>query len=401
MRRKIIIAGTGCVLADYLYTGVKFDAPQFQKYLSNRAGDGGLSPGKLVFIEELETFSDLAYPEICKEITEDRHPAAFNIGGPGIVSLINTSQLLDKEKFEVLFYGGVGHDQTADLLCELLRKTHINIDHLLKVSKRSTPFTDVFSDSSYDNNQGERTFVNNIGAAWDYTSDFLNDGFFDADIVCFGGTALVPQIHDNLTALLKKAKQNKCITVVNTVFDFRSEKKSPGQPWQLVDSHKNYPLIDLLIMDCEESLKISGQLSIEKAAEYFIRQNIGAVIITNGSKELCAFSNGSLFEKTELLKLPVSRKVSEDLFRKPASKGDTTGCGDNFAGGVVASLAMQLATCEIGKFSLTEAIAWGVASGGFTCFYIGGTYFEKSEGEKLGIVQEFRNEYINNQISIL
>ena len=395
---KIIVAGIGCALADYLYTGVRFNSPLFLKYLSRQTGDGGLTPGKLVFTEELERFSGIPYAEIFKEITGGETHDAFNIGGPGLVSMINTSQLLNKKDFEVRFYGGTGNDDTAVLIDEMVRKTPLNIDHYCKISEKRTPFTDVLSDVTYDNHQGERTFINNIGAAWDYHPDLLGDDFFDTDIVCFGGTALVPQIHDNLTRLLTKAKQKGCLTVVNTVFDFRNEKNNPDKPWALLDTPESYRLIDILIMDCEESLKISGKQSIREAAEYFISQNIAALIITNGAKELYAFSNGDLFEKTELVALPVSKKVSEDIGRNPALKGDTTGCGDNFAGGVIASLAMQLKSTEAGKYNLNEAIAWGVASGGFACFYLGGTYIEKTEGEKLKIVQEFKNEYLK-QIS--
>ena len=100
MSRKIIVAGAGCALADYLYTGVRFNAPHFQKYASHKTGDGGLTPGKLVFTEELEKFSGIPYYEICYEITGGQLPDAVNIGGPGLVSLINASQLLNKEKFE-------------------------------------------------------------------------------------------------------------------------------------------------------------------------------------------------------------------------------------------------------------------------------------------------------------
>jgi sugar/nucleoside kinase (ribokinase family) len=400
MSKKIIIAGTGCALADYLYTGVKFNTPQFLKYRSHQTGDGGLAPGSLVFTEELEQFSGTPYAEIFREITGDIEPEAFNIGGPGLVSLINTAQLLNKEDFDVHFYGGSGDDDTATLIDHMVRKTPLNIDHYLKISDKKTPFTDVLSDITYDNHQGERTFINNIGAAWDYTPDLLGDDFFSADIVCFGGTALVPQIHDNLTALLRRAKQNGCLTVVNTVFDFRNEKKNPGQPWPLVETPEDYRLIDLLIMDCEESLKISGQKSIDQAARFFVSQHIGAFIITNGSRELYACSNGDLFEKTELFKMPVSQKVALDIARNPESKGDTTGCGDNFVGGLVASLAWQLKAKSDSKFKLEEAISWGVASGGFACFYLGGTFLEKEVGEKFKIVQEFGNDY-KNQISRL
>jgi hypothetical protein len=94
MSSKIIVAGTGCALADYLYTGVRCSAPTFRKYLSQKPGDGGLTPGKLVFMEELEKCAGIPYSEICKEITDGKSPDAFNIGGPGLVSLINTSQIL-------------------------------------------------------------------------------------------------------------------------------------------------------------------------------------------------------------------------------------------------------------------------------------------------------------------
>ena len=400
MSRKICIAGTGCALADYLYTGVKFDTPQFLKYVSRQTGDGGLAPGRLVFTEELEKFSGTPYAEIFREITGDQKPEAFNIGGPGLVSLINTAQLLNKEDFEVHFFGGTGDDDTAVLIDQLVRKTPLNIDHYRKISGKNTPFTDVLSDVTYDNHQGERAFINNIGAAWDYSPDFLNEDFFSADMVCFGGTALVPQIHDNLTALLRRAKQNGCLTVVNTVFDFRNEKKNPGQPWPLVETPEDYWLIDLLIMDCEESLKISGQKSIDEVAGYFISREIGAFIITNGAKELCAYSNGNLFENLDLINLPVSQKVTQEIARNPASKRDTTGCGDNFAGGTIASLARQLKAKTVGKMKLEEAIYWGVASGGFACFYVGGTFLEMEEGEKFKIVQEIKNEYVH-QISSL
>ncbi len=48
---KIIISGAGCAIADLIYNRVSFASPGFQKYISKQNGDGGLSPGKLVFTE--------------------------------------------------------------------------------------------------------------------------------------------------------------------------------------------------------------------------------------------------------------------------------------------------------------------------------------------------------------
>jgi sugar/nucleoside kinase (ribokinase family) len=392
--KKIVISGTGCALADFLYNRVSFESSSFRKYLSLQPGDGGLCPGKLVFTEELENFAGKSYREILADLIGKRKPDALNVGGPSLVSLIHASQMLDKKDFEVRFYGMAAEDETASEIFNLVKKTPLDAGNYTTTNKGATPFTDVFSDPSYDNGHGERTFVNNIGAAWYFTPDLLPAGFFHSDIVCFGGTALVPNIHDNLSDLLQEAKKNNCITLVNTVFDFRNEKNNPGKPWPLGKGKESLKLIDILIMDREESLKISGQDCIENAAAYFSSAEVPSFIITNGANTIFARARKGLFRETQLLTLPVSEKVGTDLKANPDIKGDTTGCGDNFAGGIIASLAWQMNNSEKGDFNFNEALSWGVASGGFSCFTIGGTYIEKDPGEKFKLVEPVQKAYL-------
>lgn len=398
---KIIISGIGCALADLIYNRVSFASPGFRKYISQQPGDGGLSPGKLVFTEELEKFSGKQYPEILAEIVGNRPPDKMNVGGPSLVSLIHAAQMLGKEDFEVKVYAMGGNDEHTDQIFRMLRKTPLEISNYKRSEHKPTPTTDVFSDPDFDNGHGERTFVNNIGAAWDITPEQIGDEFFDAQIQCFGGTALVPHLHDNLTNLLKRSKQTVCVTVVNTVFDFRNQKSNPGKPWPLVDSMDDYGLIDVLIMDCEEAMKISGTTDIDDAALFFASTPVSSFIITNGANELYAMSNGVLFEKTGLLKFPVSKMIAAEIKSNPALRGDTTGCGDNFAGGVIASLAMQVKHSVKGNFCFTDAISWGISSGGFCCFTIGGTYLEPFQGEKRqriqAIQEDYKKQYINRQ----
>jgi sugar/nucleoside kinase (ribokinase family) len=390
--KKIIISGAGCALADFLYNGVSFDAPSFKRFLSKSPGDGGLNPGKLVFTEELERYSGLPYSVILEEVTGNRKPDAFNVGGPSLVSLIHASQMLQEDEYEIRFFGMAGNDETSQKIFEIIEKTPLCIHNYLTTGNKATPFTDVFSDPGFADGHGERTFVNNIGAAWEYLPEF--DDFFRSDIVCFGGTALVPALHENLTTLLLKAKRNKCITLVNTVFDFINERKDPVKAWLLGNNRESFPLIDILIMDHDEALRISGQDNIEKTASWFISANVSSFIITNGANDLYFMSNGNFFKKIELTSLPVSKKVIDDMKSKPQMKGDTTGCGDNFAGGVLSSVAWQLKSKSVGQIDLTESISWGVASGGFNCFTIGGTFLEKFPGEKRGLVSEFQREYL-------
>jgi sugar/nucleoside kinase (ribokinase family) len=387
---KFIISGTGCALADYLYPGLSFNAPQFAAYLSRETGDGGLSPGKLVFTEELEKFAGKPYLDILKELTGGADPSTFNIGGPGLVSLIHAAQLLESQKYEVRFFGMTGTDDTATRIMDMVKQTPLQVANYRQGSSRATPFTDVFSDPNYDNGHGERTFVNNIGAAWDYSPDNLSEQFFESRIVCFGGTALVPQIHDNLTQLLRKAKKNHCITVVNTVYDFRNEKNNPGKPWPLVEEPRDYALIDVLIMDKEEALKISGKDTIRDAARYFEETGVSSFFITNGAESVTLYSDGEFFNWFPVQSFPVSQKVKECSNRT----GDTTGCGDNFAGGLIASLAEQLSQDKMQNPDLMEALAWAVASGGFACYYYGGTWFEQCAGQKRELVLPYRQDYL-------
>jgi len=253
-----------------------------------------------------------------------------------------------------------------------------------------TPSTIVLSDPSYDGGHGERIFINSIGAAWDYTPEDLDDDFFASDVVVFGGTALVPHIHDHLTGLLRKSKSKGCITIVNTVFDFRNEKANPSGKWPLGESDESYRNIDLLITDMEEALRLSGKTTLEEALRFFREAGTGAVIVTNGSKNIRMFSGGGLFRTVDDHEMPVSAAVSEEL--RKGHSGDTTGCGDNFAGGVIASVVSQLQE-GAETLDLTKAGIWGIVSGGYACFYMGGTYFEDAPAEKRNLLVPYIEQY--------
>jgi sugar/nucleoside kinase (ribokinase family) len=386
---RIIVSGTGCCLVDLLYNDISFCSDNILPFLSVSRGDGGLTPGHLVFREEFERFSRRPFEEVLNKITGGRAPDKINIGGPSIVTLINIAQLIDKDQCEVRFYGRGGNDDPGEYLMSALKKTPVVLKDFRLIEK-PTPSTVVLSDPLYADGHGERMFINSIAAAWEFGPDKLDDDFFNSDIVVFGGTALVPLIHDNLLALLKKAKENRCLTVVNTVFDFRHEKSDPAGKWPLGESDESYSYIDLLITDCEEALRLSGERNIGSALDFFRNKNVSSVVITNGSGNVTAWSDGKLFKVAETFELPVSKKVKEEL--QFMRRGDTTGCGDNFAGGVIASLVTQTGNGTENP-DLKEACINGVISGGFTCFYLGGTYFENQPGEKRKKMEQYYNAY--------
>ena len=381
------ISGAGCALVDYLYQPVSFTGDIFNRYASLRPGDGGLAPGKLVFKDEFEKFSGEDYLKVREQITQGKPPVTLNIGGPSIVSLIHAAQMLTGSPAEVYFYGSKGRDEGATFIDERLLRTPLKTGKY-KVVDQYTPFTDVLSDPDYDNGHGERIFINNIGAAWELYPDDLDNAFFESDIVVFGGTALTPPVHQSLLELLQSAKNKKAITVVNTVYDFLNEKANPTEAWPLGRSVETYDYIDILITDKEEALRLSNRHTVDEAMSFFQKTDVGAVIVTHGANPVNYFSRGGIFKHASGQK-SVSEKVRDTLTRHPERAGDTTGCGDNFAGGVIASVARQLISQSEQPVNMEEAINLGIVSGGYACFYHGGTFYEDYPGQKKELMEPY------------
>ena len=389
MSESIRVSGTGCCLVDHLYNNISFGSDAMAPYLSRRRGDGGLTPGQLVFREELEEFAGKDLEAIVASITGDRSPDKINIGGPSIVALIHAAQMTVAADCSFHFYGCRGNDDSGEFIYSSLDKTPV--DHKqYEFCERQTPLTIVLSDPMYNEGHGERMFVNAIGGAWEYGPENLDKDFFSSDIVVFGGTALVPRIHSGLTGILEAARTQGCISIVNTVFDFLSEKENPGQRWPLGSSDETYALINLLIMDLEEALCLSGKKDPQQAMDFFRERGTGAVVITGGADDILVYSVGNLFEPVETIRMPVSESILRQV--EKGTNGDTTGCGDNFAGGIIASLAEQMVNADA-KPDLKEACTWGVISGGYSCFYLGGTYLEKSSGEKRKRLEPYYEKY--------
>jgi sugar/nucleoside kinase (ribokinase family) len=391
---KIIVSGVGCCLVDILFNDIDFNGDTVRQYLSKNRGDGGLTPGKLVFQEEFEKYSGISLDKFIIKITDGRNCDKINIGGPAIVSMINVAQLTNRENCEVRFYGRAGNDNNGSYIIASLGQTPVVLKDFKLIENR-TPSTLVLSDPLFDKGHGERMFINSIGAAWDFYPDELDDDFFNSDIVVLGGTALVPNIHDHLTELLRKAKSKGCITVVNTVFDFRSENANPSKRWPLGEDDESYRLTDILITDNEEALRLTGESEINKAVNFFLDKKVPAFIITNGPSDIIIYSDGSFFTESPVSFLPVSHTFRNELNGHRA--GDTTGCGDNFVGGVIASAVNQLTFGTV-KPDLVEACSWGIVSGGFACLYMGGTYFEEYPGEKISRIKPYYDNY-RKQIS--
>lgn len=377
------INGLGCSLVDNLYSPVSFGSDSYKKWSGNNSSGTSIITGGLVFGEDLEGFFGESYKDILNEITGKKLTPQKNVGGPAIVALINIIQMVKENEISVGYFGARADDKNGCYIIEQLSPFGIDLRGYIVVDGQ-TPFTDVLSDPSYNNYNGERSFVNYIGVASKLDGRDIPDSFYNADILIYGGTALTPGLHEDLSFLLKKGKKAKSLNFVNTVYDFKNENLNPDKSWPLVSKDDDFMLIDLLIADNEEALKISGQGTKEEAVQFFAEKGVSSVIITHGSEDVFCFSDGTFFTENESFYLPVSDLAGTKMKNtKECNSADTTGCGDNFAGGVYTSTAIQIKNNRMEKPSLKLASAWGVVSGGFAGLYQGGVYYEKKEGEKL------------------
>ncbi|MCK5674633.1 MAG: carbohydrate kinase family protein [Spirochaetales bacterium] len=386
------INGLGCSLVDNLYSPIDFESEAYKKWSVDNNKGTSIITGGLIFGEELERSSGKKYKNILNEITGEKIIPDKNVGGPSIVALINIIQMLDSD-FKVCFFGARGDDENGRFIAEKLTLFGIGLDGYVVV-EGITPFTDVLSDPSYNDNNGERSFVNYIGAAGKISGHNIPASFFNADILIYGGTALTPGLHDDLSSLIKRGKEKGCLNFINTVYDFRNQNLNPYIPWPLVTDEMDYQRIDLLITDNEEAQRISGMNSKEDSIVFFAEKGVHSVIITHGAEDLISYSDGTFFKEEGVFTLPVSMSAGNQMRSLPSeSAADTTGCGDNFAGGVYASTALQLQDVGHKMPSLKQAASWGIVSGGFAGLYQGGVYYEKKQGEKLEKLKFLFEEY--------
>lgn len=386
------VSALGCCLIDYLYGDGSFSHQVFKAFSSTRADDGGLRSGGLVFAEDLETHTGLSFDQILAELLREGAQPTVNIGGPAIISLIHIAQILADRGHQYEFLGSAGTDQQYDLLTEYIRQTSIDAT-FTRSEKLHTPSTYVFNDSSAQNGKGERSFVNLLGSALAFTEEDVDKKFYTTDLLILGGTALVPNLHKDLDVVLKKAKEGGAITVVGTIFDFLNEKRNPDGRWPFY----GYQWVDLLVCDALEALRMSGCATLDAAARWLSTSGVGALIITHGANEILAWSNQeSIFGFNELTHYPVCSYVDDLIASDPSLRGDTTGCGDNFLGGVVASILMQLEDRERTSLDLSNTILWGGASGGMTLMQEGGMFHQEYAGQKmeklLPIVDHYRSQ---------
>jgi sugar/nucleoside kinase (ribokinase family) len=121
------------------------------------------------------------------------------------------------------------------------------------------------------------------------------------------------------------------------------------------------------------------------------------VVITRGAEDVLLGTRGGRFIPPEYDFMPTCR-YADEVVAGLTTPRDTTGCGDNFVGGLIDSIAHQMADPEgegpYTALDLDEAVVSGIVAGSVALTCLGGVYYENAPGEKYDVMQPYFEAYL-------
>lgn len=379
------VSGVGCSVVDLLYELPLEAQERLSPYLSRSLGDGGLIRGGAALKSHVAALGGGSVERWVKEVVGEALPRRA-LGGVAVVSLIAAAQLLPGAK--VRFRSNVSDDADGDWLLEQMARTPLCRDWIVRRPGRY-PTTVILNEQL--GGHGERTFICGPGVSKELAvrPEEVPSEFFSSEVVLFGAMWWEPHLHENLGALLERSRRSRAVTVVGTAFDpSRSQARTR---WRLGDSDEVYRHIDILVMDHAELLLHSGEADPARGRDFFQRAGVGAFLVTDGPRPVYYWSGGGGACAPEEGRLEIPELLLRDCERGVLPQGDSVGCGDNFLGGVVASVAQQRE--EGGGIALRKAAVLGCLCGSIASTHSGGVFFEKSPGEKRSLMERYRVPY--------
>jgi len=384
----MIISGLGCWVVDYIYQNIDFTSEKAKQYIS-KDGINGLVFGEATLISHLVDYFNKSEAAIVEDIGGE--VISRNLGGVAIITTVSAAQLLfGNDDIDLYFYANLADNELGHFVINTLKDTPLKTDYISMIEGESV-FTHVFCGKD-ESGEVSRTFAcaPSVHPSTALQLDQLDNNFYNSNINIFSCIQWEPEICKNFSRVLRKCKENNSITIVGTAND---PLKRGREKWTLGDSDQVYRYIDFLIMDKAEALYYSGKGTLSAAASFFKSFPIEGVLITDGINPTYVYSRGCLCSPFEGF-IPIVRDIVKDKMQRLLAEGDTVGCGDNFAGGVVASIALQLKRKK-NQIDLVEACILGNLSGGITSTITGGFYKEKFPGEKKQAIDRYYNKYLN------
>lgn len=246
-----------------------------------------------------------------KGILKNVNSITMHNGGNAMTASINIKKL----GVETAIIGMVGKDSYGDFLVKKLSDSNVDTAGL-KVSDSAQTSTSVLMIDS----TGERSFFHCKGTNAVFSESDIDYSIIDkTDIVFTTGSFLMDNFDGEGTMkFLKKCKEKGKTTFLDVCWD------ASGKWGSLIDM--SLPYIDFFMPSIDEAKEIAKKDSVEEIADVFVSKGAKNIIIKLGSQ-------GSYFrragERTGKIYPPM--KVSNPV--------DTTGAGDSFCSGFIASYA--------------------------------------------------------------
>jgi sugar/nucleoside kinase (ribokinase family) len=255
------------------------------------------------------------------ELTYVPRGIEMHIGGhPGNVSI--NLRKLGLKSGEVSIVAAVGQDMFGEFLNNVLETNGI-VTHLQRVPHVGTSKNMALIVAGEDHR-----FHVDIGANWHLSPKHVLSVLEEEKPLIFyvGGVGFTGNFDEDLTWVLKRAKQLGCLTFVDPVAPYK-------HGWDFLATHLKWT--DIFHCNRDEAQSITGKHDPEEAARSLANMGVKLTIISMGKEGLIAKA------QNKIIKIPA--------FKVPVV--DPTGAGDALCAGVLRGL---LRTMTIRKRELTD-----------------------------------------------
>jgi len=282
---------------------------------------------------------------------------------------------LGVRKGEVSATGAVGKDIFGDFLEDLLEENGI-VTHLQRVSEVGTSKDLILVVKDED-----RRFHVDVGANMQLNPEYVLAVLEEEKPRIFyaGGVGFTGKLDEQLSVVLRKARELGCITFVDPVTPYM-------RGWDFIISSLKW--IDVFHCNKDEAKEITGKENPHEAAELLRRRGAGISIISLGERGLIAVTGDGIFEM-------------------PAFKVhvvDPSGAGDALCAGIIHGLLGVMVHRREEIFGLSEKeivniLLEGEAAGA-ACVTMVGTTTAVTEENVARILKEQKEEVLARCVKI-
>jgi len=276
---------------------------------------------------------------------------------------------------EVSATGAVGRDIFGDFLEGLLKENGI-VTHLQRVSEVGTSKNLILVVRDED-----RRFHVDVGANLYLNPEYVLEVLEEEKPQIFyaGGVGLTGKLDEQLSVVLRKARELGCITFVDPVTPYM-------HGWDFIISSLKW--MDIFHCNKDEAEEITGKENPQEAAKLLREKGVGLVIISLGGKGLIAATDDKIFE------MPA--------FRVPVV--DPSGAGDALCAGIISGLLRVMnrkrrGISDLSEKELINVLLEGEAAGA-ACVTMVGTTTAVNKENVARILGEQKEELLASRVKI-